>query len=65
LHKLNGMITEVNFGQINNWGTWSDEEFLNKKIMDKNHPLYDEFIIEFDKVKQRKVNSPIKITTNF
>ena len=65
LHKLNGMVTEVNFGQINNWGTWSDEEFFDKKIMDKNHPLYDEFKIEFDKVRERKVNSPIKITTNF
>jgi len=65
LHKLNGMITEVNFGQINNWGTWTDDEFFYKKVMDKNHPLYNDFRIEFDKVKERKINSPIKITTNF
>ena len=65
LHKLNSMVTEVNFGQINNWGTWSDEEFFYKKIMDKNHPSYNEFKIEFDKVRERKVNSPVKITTNF
>jgi hypothetical protein len=65
LHDLNGMITEVNFGQINNWGTWSDSEFKNKKIMDTNHSEYLDFQLEYEKLIQRKKESPVKITVNF
>lgn len=65
LHSLNGITTEVNFGQINNWGTWSDDEFQNKKVMSISHPKYNDFLIEYSKLLERKQISPIKITTNF
>ena len=59
------MVTEVNFGQINNWGTWTNEQFLKKKVMDTNHPDYDNFIIELEKLNERKNKSNVKIMTNF
>lgn len=65
LQALNGMVTEVNFGQINNWGTWSDEEFKSKKVMDPSHPLYEDFLKEYGVLRSRKKTSPVKITTNF
>lgn len=37
------------FGKINNWGTYTDEEFKEIKIWDKNHPNYNEFINEINR----------------
>jgi len=65
LQSLNNMNTEVLFTQINNWGTWNDREFTNKKITDSNHPNYLEFVDYYSKVKEKKKKSKVKITTNF
>lgn len=41
----------VLFVKINNWGTFSDSEFMKEKIWDSNHPEYDDFIIELNRIK--------------
>lgn len=39
---------KVNFfyGKINNWGTFSHEEFETEKVWDVSHPDYDDFVRE-------------------
>lgn len=36
----------VFFGKINNWGTFTEEEYLEHKIWDSNHPLHEDFLSE-------------------
>jgi len=38
------------FGRINNWGTYSIQEFEKIKIWDTNHPEHAEFLKEFAKI---------------
>lgn len=38
------------FGRINNWGTYSVQEFEKIKIWDINHPEHSEFLKEFAKI---------------
>lgn len=38
------------FGKINNWGTFSEEEFKNHKVWDNNHTNHRDFVYEFNKV---------------
>jgi MoaA/NifB/PqqE/SkfB family radical SAM enzyme len=64
--KLNGMRTEVNFIHINNWGTFSDEEFELKKIWSSSHFDYLDFKNEVKTVKEcRKKYKNLEIYTNF
>lgn len=64
--KLNGMITSVSFQHINDWGTFSKEEFALKAIADRNHKEHDIFQIEVDKVKKMRDEYPnLQIFTNF
>jgi MoaA/NifB/PqqE/SkfB family radical SAM enzyme len=44
----------IYFGKITNWGTFSDGEFLLKKVWDENHPEYNLFVEELNKVNKIK-----------
>ena len=66
LQKLNGMKTEVNFIHINNWGTFSDSEFMIKNISNDKHPEYSMFQTEVVKLKKMREEYPnLQIFTNF
>jgi len=41
---------KVFFGRINNWDTFTEEQFKEKKIWDSNHPQYYDFVEEVNKV---------------
>ena len=45
---------KIYFGKITNWGTFSDGEFLLKKVWDENHPEYNLFVEELNKVNKIK-----------
>ena len=64
--KLNGMKTAVSFQHINNWGTFSNSDFMIKSVANENHPEYNMFQIESDKIKViRKEYPNLQIFTNF
>ena len=64
LQQLNGMKTEVNFIHINNWGTFSEGQFLIKNMANPKHPEYNLFLEETIKLKELKYNN-LQIFTNF
>ena len=41
-----GNKVNVFYGKINNWGTFSESEYLIHKIWDESHPLYSDFVKE-------------------
>jgi MoaA/NifB/PqqE/SkfB family radical SAM enzyme len=41
-----GKKVNVFYGKINNWGTFSHEEFETEKVWDDSHPDYDDFVLE-------------------
>ena len=45
-----GKKAKVFFGKVNNWGTFTDEQFHKIKVWDATHPMYNEFVTEFNKV---------------
>ena len=47
-HKKNKSI--VYYGKILNWGTFTDEEFLQKQIWGEHHPMFNDFLIELKKI---------------
>lgn len=53
MYKKLGNKVAITFIKINNWGTFSDEEFSKVKIYDKNHPEHELFIEEFNKIHNR------------
>ena len=64
--KLNGMKTAVSFQHINNWGTFSDANFMIKNVANENHPEHKLFKLEADKVKSmREEYNNLQIFTNF
>jgi len=64
--KLNGMKTAVSFQHINNWGTFSEGEFMIKNISNENHPEYKMFQLEVNKIKSMREQYPnLQIFTNF
>jgi hypothetical protein len=50
MNEIFGEKTEVFFGKITNWGTFSDDEYVEQQIWDKNHKEYDNFIKEVNSV---------------
>jgi MoaA/NifB/PqqE/SkfB family radical SAM enzyme len=42
--------TKVFFGRINNWDTFTEDEFEQKKVWDSNHPYYNDFVKEVNSV---------------
>lgn len=48
MSSIFGNKVNVFYGKINNWGTFSDDEYLEHKIWDSNHPEYDEFVKEIN-----------------
>jgi hypothetical protein len=64
--KLNGMKTAVSFQHINNWGTFSNANFMIKNIANENHPEYSLFQSQVEKLKSLKELHPnLQIFTNF
>ncbi len=43
-----GSKVNVFYGKINNWGTFTNSEYLDHKIWDESHPLYDDFVKELN-----------------
>jgi hypothetical protein len=41
----------VLFVKINNWKTFTDEEFMKEKIWDSSHPEYNDFLFELNRIK--------------
>lgn len=41
--------SSVYFGKINNWGTFSDEEFKNHHVWNPTHPEYQQFLQEVNR----------------
>lgn len=42
---------EVRFNRVINWGTYNEDDFKNKEIFKKEHPLFNEFMENLNKVK--------------
>ena len=42
--------TEIEYTRITNWGTYTDEEFLEKQIWNESHPMFNDFLIELKKI---------------
>jgi molybdenum cofactor biosynthesis enzyme MoaA len=45
-------IDKINWQKMWNWGTWSQEEFLNKNIYRSDHPQYADLVQVFAQAKQ-------------
>lgn len=43
-----GKKVNIFYGKINNWGTFTNEEYLSHKIWDESHPLYNDFVNEIN-----------------
>lgn len=52
MKEIFGMKTKVFFGKINNWGTFTPQQFEILKIWDPNHPEHQGFLDEFTKVSK-------------
>jgi hypothetical protein len=64
--KLNGMKTAVSFQHINNWGTFSNADFMIKSVANEKHPEHTLFQLQVDKVKSmRELYPNLQIFTNF
>lgn len=50
MKSIFGKKAKVFFGKINNWGTFTNEEFDDLQIWRETHPQYEDFITEFNKV---------------
>lgn len=48
--EIFGTKASVYFGKITNWGTFTNEEFKLQEIWNKDHPEYDEFVKEVNRV---------------
>ena len=59
MKSIFGKKVRVFFSRINNWGSFTDEEYEKVQIWNINHPEYNEFIKEYNKV----VLDP-QVTTN-
>jgi sulfatase maturation enzyme AslB (radical SAM superfamily) len=54
MYSIFGSRVLVFYGKINNWGTFTEEEFTNQKIWDTKHPRFLEFIDELNTLLPRK-----------
>lgn len=50
MKEIFGMKTKVFYGKINNWGTFTPEQFEKLKIWDPKHPEHNYFLRELKKV---------------
>lgn len=49
MFDLFGKKSSIFFGKINNWGTFSDEEFLEHQVWNPNHRNYLDFVEEVNR----------------
>lgn len=50
---MKGILKEkarIFFGKINNWGTFTEEEFKKVKVWDADHTSHKDFLVEFNKI---------------
>jgi len=40
----------IYYGKILNWGTYSEEEYINKQIWNENHTQFNDFLTELSKI---------------
>jgi hypothetical protein len=60
------MKTAVSFQHINNWGTFSNADFMIKSVANPNHPEHQMFQWQVAKVKGMREEYPnLQIFTNF
>lgn len=54
-------VTEVNVNRVFNWGTWTDKEFKDHAVWQKNHPDYAEMaqLFKQDWAKSPKFNQRV------
>lgn len=52
MKEIFGLKTKVFFGKINNWGTFTTEQFEILKVWDPKHSEHQEFLDEFNKVSK-------------
>lgn len=43
----------VYFNKITNWGTYTDDEYKTKQIWDENHPEFNLFLIQLNKINKK------------
>lgn len=43
-------ILKIFYGKLDNWGTFSEEEFIKHEVDNPTHPEYSEFVKEFNRV---------------
>jgi hypothetical protein len=44
---------DIYFNKITNWGTYTDSEFEKKQIWNSNHPDFNLFLIELNKIDNK------------
>ncbi len=49
------------FDKINNWGSFTEEEYKRKKIWDESHPEFPDFLEELKKVLDCQKTSDVHI----
>lgn len=50
IRNIFGLKSQIFFGKITNWGTYTEEKFTIKKVWDKSHPEHNKFVKEFNNV---------------
>lgn len=52
--EIFGKKCVVYFGKITNWGTFTADEFLKEQVWNPNHPEYDDFVDEVNRILPNK-----------
>lgn len=50
MKSIFGRKVSIFFGKINNWGTFSNQEYFSHRVWDSNHPEHEEFLKEVNKL---------------
>lgn len=53
MYNILGNKANIFFGRINNWGTFTPEEFEKINVIDPNHPEHELFIEEVNKIDKK------------
>jgi hypothetical protein len=53
MNKIFNNKTNICFNKITNWGTYIDSEFEKKQIWSNNHPEFNSFLIELQKINNK------------
>lgn len=50
MKSIFGKKANIFFGKINNWGTFTEEQFKELQVWNESHPNYQDFVNEFNRV---------------